>query len=92
MAETFECRRCSGPLKMEKAPFRNELGEKILAAVCQDCWKDWLEHQTMLINHYGLDPREKKSRDFLYEQVEHVLLGKGDGAGIDTTQEGSIEW
>jgi len=77
---------------MEKAPFRNELGERILAEVCQDCWKDWLEHQTILINHYGLDPREKKSRDFLFRQVEEVLLGDGKGADVDTSQEGSIEW
>jgi len=77
---------------MEKAPFRNELGERILAEVCQDCWKDWLEHQTILINHYGLDPRERKSRDFLFRQVEEVLLGDGKGAEIDTSKEGSVEW
>lgn len=77
---------------MEKAPFRTELGERIISEICADCWKEWLQHQTLLINHYGLDPREPKSRAFLYEQIETVLLGDGDGKEIDTSQQGSIEW
>lgn len=78
---------------MEKAPFRNEIGERVLTDICQNCWKDWLLHQTALINHYGLDPRDAKSREFLYEQIKNVLLGDGgDAAAIDATKEGSIEW
>ena len=46
----------------------------------------------MLINHYGLDPREAKAREFLYEQIEQVLLGDGDGKDIDTSKKGSIAW
>lgn len=90
---TIECRRCKAPKPaLERAPFRNELGERILAEICQDCWGEWLQHQTLLINHYGLDPREAKARAFLYDQVEKVLLGDGDGQDVDTTQQGSIEW
>lgn len=92
MSETFECRRCSAGDPLPKAPFRNELGERVLAEICQDCWKEWLQHQTILINHYGLDPREKKSRDFLYSQVEQVLLGDGSGEQVDTSKEGTISW
>jgi len=91
--DTIQCRRCGeDAAPLPRPPFRNELGERVRAQICQSCWKDWLEHQTLLINHYGLDPREKKSRDFLFRQVENVLLGDGKGAEIDTTQEGSIEW
>jgi Fe-S cluster biosynthesis and repair protein YggX len=60
--------------------------------ICADCWKDWLQHQTLLINHYGLDPREPKAREFLYAQIEQVLLDGGDGREIDTTKQGTIEW
>lgn len=77
---------------MGRAPFKNELGERIVAEICANCWKDWLQHQTLLINHYGLDPREPKARAFLYEQIETVLLGGGEGEGVDTTKQGSIEW
>ncbi len=88
----IECRRCSEGPRLERAPFRNELGERILAEICQNCWKDWLQHQTILINHYGLDPREQKSRDFLYSQVEQVLLGDGDAKQVDTSKEGTVSW
>jgi Fe-S cluster biosynthesis and repair protein YggX len=90
---TIHCRRCDDDaVKLAKAPFRTELGERIQSEICHACWQEWLQHQTLLINHYGLDPRDAKSKEFLYEQIEQVLLGGGDGKGIDTTQQGSIEW
>lgn len=90
---TIRCARCgeeAAPLA--RAPFRNELGDRILARICAACWQDWLQHQTLLINHYGLDPRDAKARAFLYEQIEQVLLGGGDGDEIDTSKQGTIEW
>jgi Fe-S cluster biosynthesis and repair protein YggX len=90
---TIQCHRCrkkSAPLA--KAPFRNELGERILAEICASCWQDWLQHQTLLINHYGLDPRDKRAREFLYEQTEQVLFEGERGEEIDTSKQGSIEW
>ena len=77
---------------MARAPFRTELGERIVSSICAVCWQEWLQHQTLLINHYGLDPRDRKSRDFLYGQIEDVLLGDGKGEEIDTSKQGSIEW
>ena len=92
--ETIICQRCerdNAPVQ-ERAPFKSELGERLREAICSDCWKDWLKHQTSLINHYGLDPRDKKARAFLYEQIEQVLLGDGNGKDIDTSKQGTIEW
>jgi len=69
-AESMHCRRCGKDTPpLNKAPFRNELGDRVLAEICPSCWQDWLQHQTLLINHYGLDPREPKAREFLYEQI-----------------------
>ena len=90
---TIHCSRCGNDAApIAKPPFRTELGERIHASICGQCWQEWLQHQTLLINHYGLDPREQKSRDFLYEQIEQVLLDGGEGKDIDTSQQGSIEW
>ena len=91
--ETIDCRRC-GPdkPKLARAPFRTDLGERIQEQICSNCWADWLQHQTLLINHYGLDPRETKAKDFLYSQIENLLLGDGDAEQVDTSKEGSIEW
>lgn len=91
--ETIQCRRCdSSAPRLPKAPFRNDLGERVLAEICASCWQEWLQHQTLLINHYGLDPRDAKSKEFLYEQIEQVLLQGGEGKDIDTAKQGSIEW
>lgn len=91
--ETIKCRRCgSDKPTLGKAPFRTELGTRIQEQICSDCWAEWLKHQTLLINHYGLDPREAKARDFLYGQIETVLLGDGEGQQVDTSQKGQIEW
>lgn len=91
--ETIQCHRCKEDApRLARAPFRNDLGERILMSICQGCWADWLQHQTLLINHYGLDPREAKAREFLYAQIENVLLGDGDGEKIDTSKQGSVEW
>ena len=91
--QTIQCARCGeDAAPLSRAPFRTELGERILATICPSCWQDWLQHQTLLINHYGLDPRDAKARAFLYEQIEQVLLGGGDGEGIDTSKQGTIEW
>jgi Fe-S cluster biosynthesis and repair protein YggX len=91
--DTIHCRRCGADAPpMAKAPFKTELGERILAQICAGCWKDWLQHQTLLINHYGLDPRDARAREFLYQQVEEVLLGEADAEPVDTSQKGAIEW
>lgn len=92
MAE-FACRRCGRPgPQLTKAPFRNELGERLLASICKVCWNEWLQHQTMLINHHGLDVRNKAARDFLTANLEAALFGKGETDEIDTSQQGNISW
>ena len=91
--ENIECKRC-GPDKprLAKPPFRTELGKSIEDQICSNCWAEWLQHQTLLINHYGLDPRDAKAREFLYGQIETVLLGGGKGKEVDTSQQGEIKW
>lgn len=91
--ETIHCRRCGEDKPaLERPPFRSERGERVQAQICSDCWAAWLRHQTLLINHYGLDPRDAKSREFLYSQIDEVLLGDADAEQVDTSKEGTIEW
>ncbi len=91
--DSIRCRRCQKDApSLEKAPFRNTIGEQVHEQICQSCWSDWLEHQTLLINHYGLDPRDPKAREFLYSQIETVLLKGEGGEQVDTSQKGNIEF
>lgn len=89
---TTDCRRHPerpGPT-LPRPPFRSPLGERIRCEICADCWRDWLRHQTLLINHYGLDPRRADAREFLYGQVKAVLFDEGEAAEIDTSARGTI--
>ncbi len=90
---TIRCRKCQqDSAALAKPPFRSELGDRIVAQICASCWQVWLKQQTQIINHYGLDPRDKRAREFLYQQIEQVLFEGGPGSEIDTTKQGSIEW
>lgn len=86
------CVRCKkeGP-PLPYAPFRNDLGERVRAEICQSCWAEWLRHQTMLINHYGLNLRDPEAKQFLTEQTERFLFG-GGAEEVDTSKQGTISW
>ncbi|MHB1169504.1 MAG: oxidative damage protection protein [Longimicrobiales bacterium] len=92
MAE-IQCTRCGRTAEqLEKAPLRNELGERIHASICRPCWDEWLRFQTMLINHNGLDVRDKPARDFLTTNMEAFLFKTGETEDIDTSKQGQISW
>ena len=84
------CGRTGEPLA--KPPLRNELGERILASICRTCWDQWLRYQTALINHNGLDVRDKPAREFLTANMEAFLFKEGKAEEIDTSQQGRIAW
>ena len=89
----IRCVRCGQTrAAVEKAPFRNDMGARIQAQICQVCWKEWLAYQTALINHYGLDVREADAREFLTKNMEGFLFSSGGTEDIDTTKQGTIEW
>ena len=87
------CSRCGNAGEpLNRAPFRNELGEKILASICKTCWAEWLQYQTALINHNGLDVRDKPAREFLTANLEAYLFKTGQAEQIDTSQQGNVSW
>lgn len=92
MAE-IRCVRCgqTNP-QLERPPLRTELGERIHREICQRCWDQWLRYQTALINHYGLDVRERQARDFLTANMEAFLFRSGQPEEIDTSQQGTVRW
>jgi Fe-S cluster biosynthesis and repair protein YggX len=91
--EEIECTRCGNRREgLAKAPLRTELGERIHSSICRVCWGEWLGYQQALINHYGLDVREREARDFLTQNMEAFLFRTGEAEEIDTTQEGNISW
>lgn len=54
-APGLQCSRCGRPGgRLEKAPFKGSLGEKILSNVCSACWREWIPMGTKVINELGL--------------------------------------
>jgi Fe-S cluster biosynthesis and repair protein YggX len=58
-------------------PYPGDLGRRIFENVSQEAWRQWLAHQTMLINEYRLTPMEPKARKFLEEEMEKYFFGGG---------------
>ena len=48
-------------------------GPTILSQTCADCWRDWVEEQTRVINHEGLSPGLPEHRQRLYERMAAFL-------------------
>lgn len=72
---TIACVRCGqNREQMPFRPFQNELGLKVYNEICNVCWSEWLQRQQQLINHYGLNLRDPKSKEFLFTQMSEFLF------------------
>ena len=58
---------------LSQAPLPGKWGPVILADTCEDCWRDWVEEQTRLINHELLLPSETEHRKVLYQKMASFL-------------------
>jgi len=72
---TLTCLRCHQTREAQAfAPFPNDLGKRVFAEICAVCWAEWLKYQQQLINHYALNLREPKARQYLLDQMEQFLF------------------
>lgn len=92
--DKFTCARCKQKKEpIGYAPIPTELGARIGAECCQDCWKEWLQKQNQLINHFGLDVSNPDSHDFLFDNMKIFFYDEGvELTQIDTSKEGSVQW
>ena len=58
-------------------PYPGDLGRRIFEQVSKEAWKQWLEHQKMLVNENRLNLADKKARDYLVQQMEQHFFGAG---------------
>ena len=56
------------------------LGKRIFDNVSKEAWKQWLEHQKMLVNENRFNLADKKARDDLAQQMEKHFFGDGADA------------
>lgn len=93
--DRLHCVRCERPdrVSIARPPFPNELGDRLVSEICAECWDEWKQRQMLLINHYGLNVRTPRAREFLVTNLRSFLFAEGDDqTEIDTSQEGNVNW
>jgi Fe-S cluster biosynthesis and repair protein YggX len=69
------CVRCGQEREqMPFRPFQNEIGQRAFEEICNVCWSEWLKYQQQLINHYGLNLRDARAKEFLFGEMEKFLF------------------
>ncbi|OYT73027.1 MAG: hypothetical protein CFK52_03185 [Chloracidobacterium sp. CP2_5A] len=88
-AYAYACRDEMAP--MSRVPFNTDLGRKVHATACAECWKKWQAQQLVLMNHFGLNPLDPQAQKFLFGAMESFFFGDGTPPMmIDTTLQGKI--
>lgn len=65
---------------LERMTYPGDLGKRIFENVSQEAWKQWVSHQTILMNEYRLSPINPKDRKFLEEEMDKFFFGDGPSA------------
>lgn len=61
---------------LEEPPFPGEFGQRIFENVSAEAYEMWKEHQTIIINHYGLHPADPETRKMLRAEMEEFFFGE----------------
>ncbi|MDB5867472.1 MAG: putative Fe(2+)-trafficking protein [Betaproteobacteria bacterium] len=78
MARTVHCVKLGKQAEgLDFPTYPGELGKRIFDNVSKEAWKQWLEHQKMLVNENRLNLADKKARDYLAAQMEKHFFGEG---------------
>jgi Fe-S cluster biosynthesis and repair protein YggX len=78
MSRTVHCIKLNKETEgLDYPPYPGELGRRIYEQASKEAWQMWLQHQTMLINEYRLNPIDPKAREFLAQEMEKFFFGEG---------------
>jgi Fe-S cluster biosynthesis and repair protein YggX len=78
MARTVFCNKLQREMPgLERQPVPGPLGERIYNEISEQAWEMWREHQTIMINHYALNPADPNDRKVLREHMEEFFFGEG---------------
>ncbi len=78
MARTVQCVRLGEEAEgLDFPPLPGELGRRVFENVSKPAWRQWLAHQTMLINENRLKVTDPSARRFLERELEKFFFGEG---------------
>lgn len=70
----FACARCGRPsTRMEKRPFKGQLGEEVHDHVCEACWREWVGVGVKVINEMGLAMSNPEAQKIYDEHMVEFL-------------------
>lgn len=59
---------------LSRLPYPGTLGQRIYDNISKSAWKDWLTHQTLLINENRLNLLDESARLLLQTEMEKFLF------------------
>ena len=75
MSRLINCIKLKQELEgLDFAPLPGDLGQRLYDNVSKEAWKNWLGHQTMLINENRLNLSDESSRQYLRQQLEYYFF------------------
>ena len=78
MTRTVKCIKLGREAEgLDFTPYPGELGKRIFENISKEAWREWINHQTMLINENRLNLSDSKARQYLAEQMEAHFFGEG---------------
>ena len=81
MARTVRCVRLGAEAEgLDFPPLPGDLGKRVFERVSKPAWRQWLAHQTMLINEHRLKVTDPAARRFLEGELEKFFFGEGSAA------------
>ena len=81
MARTVQCVKLREEAEgLDFPPLPGDLGKRVFENVSKPAWRQWLTHQTMLINENRLKVTDPEARRFLEGELEKYFFGEGSAA------------
>ena len=78
MARTVQCVKLREEAEgLDFPPLPGDLGRRVHENVSKAAWRQWLVHQTMLINENRLKVTDPEARRFLEGELEKYFFGEG---------------
>ncbi|HTB72335.1 MAG TPA: oxidative damage protection protein [Polyangiaceae bacterium] len=68
---------------LDRAPFRNDLGQRIFEEVSKDGWQMWLKDSVKFINTYRVDLASSEGQKFMAKQCA-IYFGYEQGEAAQT--------
>lgn len=68
---------------MRRAPYKNELGQRIYNEISQQAWEQWLQDSVKFINTYRVDLASVEGQKFMMKQAA-IYFGFEEGDAAET--------